>query len=398
MNFRDTPEETEFRATVRAFLQTQLSPELKRRSLPGAIFGGGSGFESSRHEAMDDWLRKLAARRWNVPAWPQEYGGAGLSVVEQFILNEEMAIARAPRGMGGMGVGWVGPTLISHGTDQQRSRHLPGIASGEVVWCQGFSEPGAGSDLASVQTRAVRNGDSYVVNGHKAWTSLAHLAHWMILLARTHTDAPKHRGISCLLVDMNTPGITIRPILNLVGHHDFNEVFLDNVEVPVTNLVGEENQGWYVGASTLDFERSNISTSVSLITAVTELRRGAAERGWTLTDRVRHALVDREIESQIARLMSYQIISVQKRGGIPSREASIVKLFTSELDIRIWNTAMQMLGMDAQLLRMPERDVAFDGFVPRNYMYATASTVGGGTSEIQRGVIASRGLGLSKAW
>lgn len=396
MDFRDTLEEAAFRHEVRRFIDRELPPELRRRSLPGALFGGGSGFESSRQEAMQVWLAKLAARRWTVPAWPREYGGAGMSVVEQFIFNEEMASARAPRGMGGMGVGWVGPAIIAHGTEEQKRAHLPAIAAGQVIWCQGFSEPGAGSDLASLQTRAVRDGDSYVVNGQKIWTSLAHIADWMILLVRTDPLAPKHRGISCLLVDMCTPGITVRPIRNMAGHHDFNEVFLEDVRVPVTNLLGEENRGWYVGASTLDFERSSIATSVNLLTAVEELVRFARDRRGQLSIQTRLALADRAVEAQLARLLSYRIISLQKRGETPAREAAVVKLYTSELDGRIWSTAMCMLGIHGQLLRQERLAVPLDGFVPRNYLYATASTIGGGTSEIQRNVVAQRGLGLPR--
>jgi alkylation response protein AidB-like acyl-CoA dehydrogenase len=394
MRFCDSAPEAEFRASIRDFIKDNLTPEVKRRPLPGAIFGGGSGFESTRHEAMETWINKLAKLRWTVPAWPVEFGGAGLRIVEQFIFNEEMAAARAPRGMGGMGVGWVGPTLIAHGTEEQKRFHLPQIASAKVVWCQGFSEPGAGSDLAAVQTRAVRNGDVYVINGHKIWTSLAHTSQWMILLARTNPEAPKHRGISCFLVDMATPGITIRPILNIAGHHDFNEVFLEDVEVPISNLVGEEDRGWYVGASTLDFERSNISTSVSLITAVNEVQKFAAAMPLSL--RLRIEIVDRLIEAELSRLISYSIIGLQKRGLTPSRESAALKLFTSELDIRIWNTAMHALGLVGQLMPGSRASPPFNGYIPRNYLYATASTVGGGTSEIQRGVIARRGLDLPR--
>ncbi len=255
MDFRDNPQEAAFRQEVREFIKRELPPGLDRRGMGGAAFGGGSGrfSEPGYWQMLTGWLKKLEDRGWVAPAWPKEYGGAGLSVMEQFIFNQETATAGAPRSPNIIGLGWVGPTLILYGTEEQKQAHLRPILKGEAYWCQGFSEPGAGSDLASIQTRAVRDGDDYIVNGQKIWTSGAHGAHWMILLARTDPEAPKHKGISYFLLDMKSPGITVRPLLNMVGSHDFNEVFFDNVRVPAENLVGEENRGWYVGTTTLDF-------------------------------------------------------------------------------------------------------------------------------------------------
>jgi alkylation response protein AidB-like acyl-CoA dehydrogenase len=400
MEFRDSPREAAFRQEVRTFVADELPAGLRRSGLPGAMFGGAA-FSAGDRNVMRQWVGKLAGRGWSVPAWPKEYGGAGLSVIEQFIFNEEMGMARAPRGLGGIGSGWAGPTIIIYGTDEQKQEHLGPIARGETIWCQGFSEPQAGSDLASLQTRATRDGDDYLLNGQKIWTSMAHIAHWCIVIARTDPEAPKHKGISYFLLDMKSPGITIRPIVNMAGNHDFNEVFFDNVRVPRRALLGEENRGWYISTATLDFERSNIATNVSHIIAVEELikyqssRSGAPEARNGHGANVRYELADRHIEAEVGRVMSYQVVSMQARGLIPNKEASVGKLYSSELDVRIWQTALKLLGLQGQL--MPgSKHAAFEGKVPRAHLYATTSPVGGGTSEIQRNIIAMRGLGLPR--
>jgi alkylation response protein AidB-like acyl-CoA dehydrogenase len=320
--------------------------------------------------------------------------------MQQFIFSQEMALSGAPRGGNfGIGTGWAGPTIIMHGTEEQKKRYLPGIVQGDEVWCQGFSEPGAGSDLAAVQTRAVKDGDDYVVNGQKIWTSGAHVASFMILLARTDPEAPKHRGISYFIVDMKSPGIEVRPLVNMAGNHDFNEVFFDNVRVPAKNMIGEENRGWYVGTTTLDFERSGIATSIShtlmvkdLVTFIHENR----DEGFISSDPgVSNELADRMIEAGVEEMLCTQVISMQNRGLVPNKESSIAKLFSSELDVRISRTAMKMLGLYGQL-RAGSPYAAANGRVESTYLYATTSTVGGGTSEIQRNIIASRGLGLPR--
>jgi len=404
MDFRDTPEDAAFRQEIREFLRRELPPGLARRGF-SAMFGGRTistelSLQEMREASMA-WAKKLAARGWIAPAWPKEYGGAGMSVMQQFIFNQEMAIAGAPRGANiGIGVGWAGPTIILYGTEEQKKKYLPPILRGEAVWCQGFSEPGAGSDLASLQTRAVRDGDDYVINGQKIWTSGAHIAHHMILLARTDPDAPKHKGISYFIVDMDSPGITVRPLVNMAGNHDFNEVFLENVRVPKENLVGEENRGWYIGAATLDFERSNIATSVhhtlmveDLIAYVREHRNTPLVRANSRS--IRAELIDRLVEARVGEMLSYNIVSLQARGIVPNKEASVAKLFGSELDYRIAITAMKTLGLYGQLRRdSPYAELA--GSIESMYLYATTSPVGGGTSEIQRNIIAVRGLGLPR--
>jgi alkylation response protein AidB-like acyl-CoA dehydrogenase len=270
-----------------------------------------------------------------------------------------------------------------------------------VFWCQGFSEPGAGSDLASLQTRAVRDGDDYVINGQKIWTSGAHGAGWMILLARTDANAPKHKGISYFLLDMKSPGITVRPLVNMASSHDFNEVFFDNVRVPKENLVGEENRGWYIGTATLDFERSGIATGISHALTVRDYvdfvleHRNDPVCTVARDPMVRYQLADRAIEAQVEQMLNYQVIGVQARGMIPNHEASIAKLYSTELDQRIAATGLKILGPYAQLMR--ESPYAqLNGSLASMYLYATTSTIGGGTSEVQRNIIAQRGLSMPR--
>jgi alkylation response protein AidB-like acyl-CoA dehydrogenase len=401
MDFHDTPQEAAFRREVRSFIERELPEGLPRRG-GGAMFGGGSGrFSRADYwQTLRGWLDKLVERGWIAPAWPKEYGGAGLSVIEQFILNQEMAQTGAPRSPNVIGLGWVGPTLILYGTDEQKQEHLPPILKGETFWCQGFSEPEAGSDLASLQTRAVRDGDDYVINGQKIWTSGAHGAGWMILLARTDPDAPKHKGISYFLLNMKSPGISVRPLVNMAGSHDFNEVFFDNVRVPAKNLVGEENRGWYIGTTTLDYERSGIATGVSHALAVQDLVSYVEQRknGGSPLSRepmLRYELADRAIEAQVEQMLNYRVIGVQARGLVPSNEASIAKLYSTELDQRIAATGLKLLGLYGQLMKdSPYAEM--DGSRASAYLYATTSTIGGGTSEVQRNIISQRGLGLPR--
>jgi len=405
MDFHDTAEEAAFRREIRAFIGEECPAGIKRRGF-GAMFGGG-GWDDIRLSTDEyrglnaAWAKKLADRGWIAPAWPKEYGGAGMSVVQQFIFNQEMASAGAPRGGNyGIGTGWAGPTIILYGTEEQKKKYLPPIVKGDAIWCQGFSEPGAGSDLAALSTRAIKDGDDYVVNGQKIWTSGAHVSHYMILLARSDPDAPKHKGISYFILDMKSPGITIRPLVNMANNHDFNEVFFDNVRVPKENLIGEENRGWYVGTTTLDFERSGIATSVSHGLMVEDLasfvRDNRSEGFVSKNPKLSYEIADRAIEAEVEAMLSYQVISMQSRGLVPNKESSIAKLFSSELDIRIAASAMKALGLYGQLKRGGPH-TQLNGRAESMYLYATTSTVGGGTSEIQRNIIASRGLGMPRA-
>jgi alkylation response protein AidB-like acyl-CoA dehydrogenase len=317
--------------------------------------------------------------------------------MQQVIYNEEMAYHRAPTQLG-VGPDRVGPTIILYGTDEQKARHLPGIANAETVWCQGFSEPGAGSDLASLETRAVLDGDNFIVNGQKIWTSLAHNADWCILLVRTDPDAPKHKGISYLLVDMRLPGITITPLVDLTKRHAFNQIFFEDVRVPRDCLVGEMNRGWYVAAATLDFERSGINRVVAGVRVYEELVEFARERlnGAPSHRRreVRGKLAELAVEFHAGRLLAYRVASMQQKGQIPNAEASMSKMYGSELQQRLANAGMQIMGLAGQL--ETGRWAPLAGRLEQYYFSTSALTVAAGTSEIQRNIIANRGLGLPR--
>ncbi len=392
MNLQDSPEEAAFRQEVREFLKAELKDEWK------ATADEGEEGVAALYERRRPWREKLADKGWTAPAWPKEYGGAGLTVMQQFIMNEEFAEARAPaRDI--FGLGMVGPTLIVHGSEEQKKEHLPRILGGQVRWCQGYSEPEAGSDLASLRTRAVRDGDDYVINGQKIWTSGAQHADWIFMLARTDPGAPKHKGISYFLADMKTPGIEVRPLVDLSNRHMFNEVFFDNVRVPARNLVGEENRGWYIGTTTLDFERSNVGAAVGnrlLVEEMVEFVQENAGKGVCATPQfraLRHELADRLVEAHVARMLSVRVIALQAKGLIPNYEASVVKTFASELTQRIYNTGVKLLGLRGPLLgdKAPE-----GGRLARGYLESVGGTIAAGTSEIQRNIIAMRGLGLPR--
>jgi alkylation response protein AidB-like acyl-CoA dehydrogenase len=391
MNFKDNAEEAAFRTEVRDFINKEVKSDEQMEDMERGMYRGA--FERLRA------LRgKLSKKGWIAPAWPKEYGGAGLSVMEQFIMNEEFAQNRVPP-VGGMGTSMVGPTIITHGNEEQKKEHLSRILSGEVQWCQGFSEPGSGSDLASLQTRAVKDGDDYVINGQKIWTSGAQYAHWMFMMARTDPDAPKHKGISYFLLDMKSPGVTVRPLTNLANQDMFNEVFFDNVRVPAKNIVGELNRGWYVGTTTLDFERSSIGSAVGIKIQLDQLVKyakehqadGSSRTGYVTS--IKSELADRYVEANVAKMMSYRVVSMQAKGLIPNHEASMTKLFASELSQRIARTGVKVLGLYGQLYG---NDAPMRGRYESSYMTSLSSTIAGGTSEIQRNIIATRGLGLPR--
>jgi alkylation response protein AidB-like acyl-CoA dehydrogenase len=404
MDWNDTPEQAAFRAEVRELITGRL-PERYQKSGEQGERGGWQIDRVSEdpvaRQAAKDWADALASKGWVAPHWPKEYGGAGMSPMEQFIFNQEMATAAAP-GVGGMGVQMFGPTLIVHGSEEQKAEHLPKILSGEVAWAQGYSEPGSGSDLASLQTRAVRDGDEYVINGQKIWTSGAHTADWLFALVRTDADAPKHRGISFLMMDRGTPGITVRPLINMGWEHGFNETFFEDVHVPAGNLVGEENRGWYVGASLLDFERSNISGAIASRRTVNKLidyvksDEGRAKSHLEESDPLRHELAEDYLETDVGFQYSFRIISMQAAGMIPNYEASTAKMFMSELGQRLARTGTKVFGLYANLWDEKDERAPMNAQFTRSYVQTVPSTIAGGTSEIQRNIIATRGLGLPR--
>jgi alkylation response protein AidB-like acyl-CoA dehydrogenase len=408
MDWNDTPEQATFRSEVREFIQTKLPPRYRRdedseEGGEAAFYGWQTDRKSEEPEARQaaaDWAKALSEQGWVAPHWPKEYGGASLSPMEQFIYNMEMAQAGAT-GVGGSGVSMLGPTLIVHGTDDQKQQHLSGILSGQVAWAQGYSEPGAGSDLASLQTRAIRDGDEYVINGQKIWTSGAHNADWLFALVRTDPDAPKHRGISFVMMDIQTPGITVRPLINMGWEHGFNEVFFEDVRVPVSSRVGEENRGWYVGMTLLDFERSNITGAVTSRRNINRLLRAAkgkhAEKS-RLNEfpTIRLEIADRYIETEVMFNFSFRIISMQARGLIPNYEASTSKLYNSEMVQRIANTGLKSFGLYGGLWDTKSAWSPVGAQFTRSYVGSVSATIAAGTSEIQRNIIATRGLGLPR--
>ncbi len=384
MDLRFNDEQEAFRTEIQQFLRDELPDNPPDRTQAWDF-----------HRAF---IHKLAGRGWLTLAWPKEWGGGGADHMQQLVFNEEMAYAEAPAN--DMGADRVGPTIMLHGTDDQRSRFLPPIVRGEAVWCQGFSEPGAGSDLASLSTRAVDDGDSFIINGSKLWTSLAHLAQWMILLARTDPDAPKHRGITYFLLDMKTPGITIRPLVDMLGRHTFNEIFFDNVRVPRANVVGELNRGWYVATSTLDFERSGIQRVIGGMRTCDALIAYAAEqlplgRQRSAYPAIRHKLAELAIEYQVGRMLAYRVAWLQSQGRVPNYEASVSKMFGSELTQRLARTGMELLGLAGQLAP-GSPSAPLQGRIESMYLNSVALTIAAGTSEINRGIIATRGLDLPR--
>ena len=393
MDWTDTPEQAEFRAEVRSMISNSLPERYQRGEGPPERtweFDRGSS-DTSASDAAREWHSALSNRKWVAPQWPVEYGGAGLSSMEQFILNQELARAGAP-GVGGSGVSMLGPTLIVHGTEEQKKEYLPKILAGETVWAQGYSEPGSGSDLASLQTSAVRDGDDFVINGQKIWTSGAHTADAIFMLVRTDKEASKHRGISFLLVeDIRVSGIAIRPLTDMAGNHYFNEIFFEDVRVPADNLVGEENRGWYVGMTLLDFERSNIGGAVAARRSLTGLLDWLGDRV-PATENIRSSIADIYIESEVMFQFSFRIISMQHNGLVPNYEASTAKLFNSELSQRVALTATRVFGLHAN--KINEDDIA--GGYSAEYLRAVPATIRGGTSEVQRNIIATRGLDLPR--
>lgn len=317
----------------------------------------------------------------------------GLGPVEQLVFGETMAYFRAPNGARGPAVGYAGPTIMMYGTDGQRRRHLPGITNWDVVWCQGFSEPGSGSDLASLQTTAVRDGDDWILNGTKIWTSSGHYADWMYLLARTDLEAPKHKGISYFLLDLKSPGVSFHQLRNIADRAGFGQFFFDNVRMPQDALLGEENRGWYQATTTLDLERSNIANAGSPRRALDDILGFVREPGASPVYRDR--IAELVIEVGVATMLSYKVASMLAAGQVPNQEASTLKLFLSELDQRIANTGLQVLGSHGQL--MPGSPLAkLRAQFALTYLTTVPRTIAGGTSEIQRNIIATRGLGLPR--
>jgi len=393
MDFRFTPEDEAFRQELRSWLQENVPPDWE------------GVFLEEDEEAWRTgraFVKKLTAKGWVAPAWPKEYGGMEAPPSMQLVYNEEMGYYRAPIGSIVQAVGYIGPAILFFGTEEQKKQHLPPISTCDLVWCQGFSEPEAGSDLASLTTRAVKDGDDYIINGSKIWTSNAHRSDWCIVLARTDPTVRKHKGISFFLVDMKEPGITVQPIVNMANVHSFNQVFFEDVRVPGNALLGDENQGWYIAAMTLDLERSSLVAAAtsgakrSLDDLVGYCKETEVD-GKRLFDNpvVRNKLAELAIDVDVGKYLVYRVVSVQARSQPGSIEAAVCKLYNTELDVRVADAGIQILGLYGQL----EKDskwVRFMGRFEKSYLYAIAMLVGGGASEVQKNIIATRGLGLPR--
>ena len=392
MDFKFSAHEESLRREIDRFL---------REALPEDWTGTGSDLGDEDWGFAQDFNRRLAQRGWVAPAWPRQYGGLGATHIEQLIFSEQLSYHRAPPGQRVFGVGMIGPTLIVHGTEEQKQQYLPGITSGEIAWCQGYSEPGAGSDLASLQTRAERDGDDYIINGQKIWTTGAHVSDWIFLLARTDPQLPKHKGISFFLLDLKTPGISVQPLINMVDRHEFNQVFFEDVRVPKRNMVGPENGGWYVAMTLLDFERSSIGSVASARRTVEELVAYAREtpsNGGRRIDQttVRYGLAELAVENEVAKMMAYRIASMQDAGKVPNYEASMIKVYATEMLQRLYNFGVDTLGLYGQLQAGSQR-APIGGRIEQGYLTNVAPTIYSGSNEIQRNIIATRGLGLPRA-
>lgn len=393
MDFRFTAEQEAFRAEVRRFLAETLTPAFW-------------AFQRGRREPgwSPEFSRAAAARGWLGIAWPSEYGGQGRGQIEQMIYMEEMAYAGAPQEHHRRAVQQVGPSLIAYGSNEHKALYLPRIASAEISFAMGLSEPNAGSDLANVETVAERDGDEYVINGRKRFTSGAHYSDFLWTVTRTDPNAPKHRGISIIIVPLSAPGVEVRPLLDLQGRRHFNEVFLCDVRVPVANRVGEENRGWYVNAATMDFERSGIARIASLrrlldrcIAAVRELP--AAQRGANRYRRERLRLAELATAVEVSRLLSYRVAWLQSEGRVPNYEVSIQKVLATETSQRLHNFIVNSQGLHGLLVGAEGEstgdDGAGDAWGP-GYLASMSATIGQGSNEINRNVIATRGLGLPR--
>lgn len=395
MDFKLSAEEERFRDGLRQWLEANSPGDWGkiRRRLPG---------REAQAAFLVAWQRRLHAAGYVGLHWPRAYGGRGATVMEQAIFYEEMARARAPELPNAIGLDMAGPAIIAHGTEAQKQTHLPRILSADHIFCQGFSEPGAGSDLAAVQTRAERRDGVYVLNGQKVWTSYAHYANWCILLARTDPAAPRHKGLTYLIVDMQSPGFALRPLRQMSGDAEFNEIFLDNVAVPAENVLGRENGGWEVAITTLMFERGPRTLSRQLllrqgIVEALELAR-SVERNGAPASRdpvMRQRLAQLYTDCEALRYANLRILTRLLRGEGPGPEGSASKLFFSETWQRLLELSLELQGPYGTLWQGSERAVA-DGWWQFRHLRSRGDTIAGGTSEIMKNILSERVLGLPK--
>jgi len=398
MDFSYSPKEEAFRQEVREWLAENMKelPEWwNRTDVPGP------DTDSDEYQQFSLWWhRKLNDAGFVGMTWPKEYGGRGATIMEEIVFNEELARHRAPAPTNIMGLSWVGPSLLRHGTEEQKRRFLPKILTAEEWWCTLYSEPEAGSDMASVQTRAVEDGDDFVVNGQKVWTSGGHLADWAVLLARTDPDAPKHRGLSYMLMDMHSPGVTLRPLIQITGHAEFNETFLDDVRIPQHQILGEKNKGWYVAMGGLEGERTVVSFSIMREHTIQDLIKMVKEterNGQPLSKDpvIRQKLAQFYIDTNVSKYMELRVLTHLLRGEPFGHEGSVTHIFEEEFGQRLQDFAMQIQGPYNQLMRGSKHTIE-QGRWQNSFLRARGMTIAGGTVEINRNIVAQRGLGLPR--
>ncbi|MHB8341826.1 MAG: acyl-CoA dehydrogenase family protein [Mycobacteriales bacterium] len=387
MDFRDTPEEADFRATLAGWLARTLPPDWASRPPQVGLHP---------EQELRNWSRQLYDGGYAGLTWPKEYGGGGAPYTHQAIFLEETGRAGAPPHIGGIGLGMAGPTILAHGTADQKKRLLEPLLRGEEIWCQGFSEPGSGSDLAGARTRAVLDGDSWVVNGQKVWSSWAHIADWCILVVRTDPDAERHRGLSYLLLDMHSPGVSVRPLRQITGDPEFNEIFLTDVRVPRESMLGEPGDGWRVAMTTLLHERGTLGFALTaalesafarLVTLIKEHHREYDE---LLRDRAAALWMD----LQALRFTNYRSLTALVKTGVPGPEGSVAKLHWSETNQRLTSLAQSLLGLAAQL---NAAGGVWGGYWAYQQLRSRGNTIEAGTSEILRNILAERVLGLPRS-
>ena len=384
------PDLEAFRADLRRWLDANVPDDLRPENadrLP----------DDERVRRLRAWQRKLAEARWVGITWPEEYGGRGAGISEQIVYVEEMARARAPEVIGNLGIGIAGPPILAYGSEEQKRRFAPRILAADDVWCFGFSEPGAGSDLASLRTQAVLEGDHFVVTGQKVWTTLGHHADWCMLLARTDPATRRARGISCLLVDMRSPGITVRPLRQITGEAEFNEIFFEGVKVPRANLLGELHEGWQIAVAALQNERGIlyvVGMQIALKQARDKLIAFARSRDAGRDPVLRQDLAGLYLGTEVFRMTCQRTLDKLLRMGMPGPEASIIKLHWTELTQSMPRIGMQILGPDGLLY--DSADPRPEQWLQKGHLGAPAASIASGTSEIMRGIIAMQVLGLPR--
>ena len=392
MDFSLSPEQQAFRDELRTWLRDNLSDEFRIRR--------GRVADKDWLATRVRWQRRVYEGGYAGISWPKEYGGRGASLIEEMIFNQEIVGARAPEMVNGIGLYMAGPTIIAHGTPDQKTRYLAPLLSGDEIWCQGFSEPNSGSDLASLRTRAVRDRDDYVVNGQKVWTTLGHVARFCILLTRTGSQESRHGGLTYMIVDMTSPGVEVRPLRQITGDAEFNEIYFTDVRVPAANLLGEEGAGWKVAMTTLMHERASLGVGLQVRTRIAledlmTLARAAHPGNGGLDPLLRQEIAQLAIDVEAMRLNSYRGLTRMLRGDQPGPEGSINKLMWSEVNQRLCDTALEVVGSQA-LLGEGEELAEAEGRWSYAMLRSRANSIEGGTSEVLRNILAERVLGLPR--